>query len=156
MYSLLLKMLKKMDILKHFESTPNFVKQQNEVVKEALFKKKFTIVFDIMNVFLTELYIQNEDDLELVEQIENKDKNLIVIKKHLAFCDEENCIHPKINNECISKLRIFLVRPYTHELISAIYPFFELIAYSNLPFTEISQILDTIEGYLNKPLMQKN
>ena len=40
-------------------------------------------MYDIISVFLTELHIQNEDDLELVEDLQNKDRDLIIVKRYV-------------------------------------------------------------------------
>ena len=91
------------------------------------------------SVFLTEIYVQDENDLELIENTTNKDKELIIVERSdKDACINTECSLPRVGKHCICQLRFFLVRPYTYELLSAIQPFFEIIGISHLPFKELN------------------
>jgi hypothetical protein len=47
-----------------------------------------------------------------------------------------------------------MIRPYTFEMLRAIQPFFELIAYSRLPMAVLESIISHIEKVLNRPIQE--
>ena len=51
---------------------------------------------------------------------------------------------------------MFKIRPYTFEFLSAIQPFYEIMATSNLDYTQLSFIIDYLENILNKVVIKNN
>jgi hypothetical protein len=54
---------------------------------------------------------------------------------------------------CLCNKELYQIRPFTFELLRSIQPFFELIAFSNLPFHKLEQIIEFLELILNKPII---
>lgn len=53
-----------------------------ELYQEEYFSTKLSLIIDIENVFLTELNISNEDDVDIIKNIEDHEKRLIIINKY--------------------------------------------------------------------------
>lgn len=49
---------------------------------------------------------------------------------------------------------VYLVRPYTYEILRAIQPFFEIVVFSKLHHKILEHIIDHIESILNKPIKE--
>ena len=54
---------------------------------------------------------------------------------------------------CLCNKDLYQVRPFTYELLRSIQPFFELIAFSKMPFHQLEQIIEFMELILNKPII---
>lgn len=84
---------------------------------------------------------------------------VILIKqgvKNPDSCQGGGCSQRKIEGICPCNLVVYNIRPHTFELIGAIWPFFEMVAISNLGFKEVQQIVDHLERILNLPIIEKN
>ena len=66
------------------------------------------------------------------------------------------CKRPKFGQVCVCKMMIYQIRPYTFEFLSAIQPFYEIMAISNIEFTELKFIVEHIENILNEPIIKNN
>jgi len=53
---------------------------------------------------------------------------------------------------CICNLIIYQIRPCAYDFLRAIYPFFEIIAFSRLHPMFLEIIIDHIETILNEPV----
>ena len=76
-------------------------------------------------------------------------------KKASKSKDEEDndiCCEHKGTDKCICDLLVYLVRPYTYEILRAIQPFFEIVVFSKLHHKVLEHIIDHIESVLNKPI----
>lgn len=121
-----------------------------------------TLVFDIENVFLAQL---SPDDIEMIAELEEQEKTIIIVQKYVMVdektskkvkCSKEFCRMPKFKKHCSCRFKLFLVRPYTYEILSAIQPFFEIIGSSNLHYKELKQIITFLEDHLNAPIKEHN
>lgn len=70
---------KNIDIINEFESIPKFQTYQRELLKEPVFRNKYTICFDILSVFLAELDALDPDDFELIEKLKSNQFELIIV-----------------------------------------------------------------------------
>ena len=69
--------------------------------------------------------------------------------EHKNKCEGDRCRKPKIGHVCVCKMKVFQIRPYTLEILSAIQPFFEIVAISRMHFNQLKFIIDHLEKLLN-------
>jgi hypothetical protein len=89
----------------------------------------------------------------------NLDNYYIIVKKNVIEpekCRIHHCTKKKIVGCCPCNLKVYNIRPYSLEIIGALLPFYEMIAISCMPTSELIQIVNHFENVLNKPLEEKN
>ena len=67
---------------------------------------------------------------------------------------EFDCCEYKNTEMCVCDLLVYLVRPYTYEILRASQPFFEIVVFSKLHHKVLEHIIDHIETVLNKPIKE--
>ena len=111
-------------------------------------------------MLLAKIDLYDEDDVQEFINCTELDRNFIVLKKQNVKdplkCRGGECNQKVIVDYCSCNLKVFSIRPHTFEIIGAIWPFFEMVAISQLNFKEVQQIVDHIEKILNLPIIEKN
>ena len=128
-----------------------------------------TVIIDIEHTFVTLIEIKNKEELDAIKEYDNFHSDYIVIKKNVGkkskkdkksnskekVIDEPDfCCEHKGTDRCICDLMVYLVRPYTYEILRAIQPFFEIVVFSKLHHKILEHIIDHIESILNKPIKE--
>ena len=119
---------------------------------------------------MTLIEIKNKEELDAIKEYDNFHSDYIVIKKNVGkkskkdkknpskekpISDEPDfCCEFKGTDRCICDLMVYLVRPYTYEILRAIQPFFEIVVFSKLHHKILEHIIDHIESILNKPIKE--
>lgn len=113
------------------------------------------LCFDIENVFLAEIDPSDKNETRMLDDCTNVAKHFIVVKRkgYNNIKCKPNCMSDGL---CACKIRIFNIRPYTHEILNGLHPFFELIGLLNMPKYEMNQVIKQLEKYLNKTIKEKN
>ena len=160
------KIREKYDIEKMMIEFKNFKKLQKEIKQDEVYRGLQTVIIDIENTFITLIEVRNKEELDQIKELENFASDYILIKKNVSkkskkdkrgskSKDEEDidiCCEHKGTEKCICDLLVYLVRPYTYEILRAIQPFFEIVVFSKLHHKVLEHIIDHIESVLNKPI----
>ena len=91
-----------------------------------------TIVIDVENTLVTKLEVNDLGEIDKMRKLENFNKDYIFIQGEGA------------NESPI----VYMVRPYTLDILRALQPFYELIAFSNIPERVLNAIIKHIEVVL--------
>lgn len=143
----------------------NFKKLQKEIKQDEVYRGLQTVIIDIENTFVTLIDIKNKEELDLIREYENFHSDYIIIKKNVGKKSKKDmskqsneevdlCCEHKGTDRCICDLMVYLVRPYTYEILRAIQPFFEIVVFSKLHHKILEHIIDHIESILNKPIRE--
>jgi hypothetical protein len=102
-------------------------------------------------VLVTLLDIKTSEELEAIKKLDNFASDYILIdsSEHIKKNKDLKCCDKDI---CLCHIFVYLIRPYTFEILRALQPFFELIAYSKMPLFVLEAIINHIEKVLNKPI----
>ena len=154
------KLNEKLDIAKYLMKMPNYPNWKQNLGQEKQFFKKFTLCIDIECVFLKRLDAEDHIEIERIERIKEWKQQFIVFKsssmEQKNQCVGVECKKPKIGSVCVCKMKVYKIRPYTLEILSAIQPFFEIVAISKMHFNQLKFIIDHLEKLLNQPIEEKN
>jgi uncharacterized protein YutD len=116
---------------------------------------------------VTLIEVKNKEELDQIKEYENFHNDYIIIKKNVGKKSKKDkkaskqeddepdvCCEYKGSDRCICDLLVYLVRPYTYEILRAIQPFFEIVVFSKLHHKILEHIIDHIESILNKPIKE--
>ena len=129
------------------EDVKKFKRTQSKLKISQFLENKRTIVIDVENTLVTKIDIKSREELENLKALENFTSDYIVI--HEPVIDQQCCDKPHC---CTCLITVYMVRPYTYEILRAIQKFFELIAFSYLPLNVLTKIITHIEEILFKPM----
>ena len=102
-------------------------------------------------MLISEIGAFDQNDTLMLDECTNVAKHFIIIKKKSfenIIC-KQNCVGGGL---CPCKIRIFNIRPFAHELVQSLSQSFELTAISNLPKSELNQVVKQLEKFLNKKI----
>ena len=76
-----LKLKEKKDVLAEFKKIEKFREYQNRLARGRAYQNKFTICFDILNVFLAELNPFCDEDMMIIENQKEIENSLLVVRR---------------------------------------------------------------------------
>ena len=147
-------MRQKIDFQKRGKSVSDFQQWKDGFRRDKQFLKKFTLVIDLVGVFMDELNQNEKDQLDYIEKHSGTKNNFVIVKKkgYKQMVCQKKCKA----DICACKVRIYNVRPYTYEFLSCLSSQYEIIGAANLPRYEITQMIKSLEDYVNKIVEEKN
>ena len=80
-----------------------------------MYKGLKTIVIDIENTLVTQIEIKSKQDLEILKSLDNFACDYIVVYPKR----NSNCCEYNGTDQCICKLQVYQVRPYTYDILRA-------------------------------------
>jgi hypothetical protein len=127
------KIREKYDIEKMMLEFKNFKKLQKEIKQDEVYRGLQTVIIDIENTFVTLIEVKNKEELDIIKEYENFHSDYIIIKKNVSKkskkekskgksddIESDICCEFKGSERCICDLLVYLVRPYTYEILRAI------------------------------------
>lgn len=149
-YASITSLKQSVNIMEIMLNMRNLETLRRRMKQEEKFERKNTLVIDLETVFLAKIDLKDEHDLSML--MGKNGKNFVFVRKNVQKMEECNdlfCSKKLIDGCCPCNLNVYNIRPYSFEIISALLPFYEMIASSNLPSNEILQIVNHFEKILN-------
>ena len=97
---------KKINFIELFKKISNFKETRKELFKEDFYKNMKTICFDIENVFIRKVNLQESEELNLLSQTEEHELRYILIKHEILESDSDALDREQEEMKGLKKLEI--------------------------------------------------
>lgn len=97
---------KKINFVELFTKIINFKETRKELFKEDFYKNMKTICFDIENVFIRKVNLQDSEELNLLSQTEDHELRYIIVKHEILESDSDALDREQEEMKGLKKLEI--------------------------------------------------